>query len=956
MTSSKDIMMTKNGKSSRKQRRKEERMKKRKRIKAAHNRNPSGLLTSETTSSLEEPEPQTMKRISFSKPPSHGGKKERKRNHVYGGKTDSTLMCDAIRRDEEEIAELEAKLGISKGKKSKDKLYKEFAVEDGFGEDFVNFLLDDNFVSLLTDNKMETNSNSSECTESSSEHDSVDSDGTEANRRSSTKLTESENRRGDEELGSMGERNEVFDSDDGVGGTPGLHPSAAEAIRKEEGNILELEARLGVNGKQKKNLNKIYAEEGFGDDFGDFLVDLDDVCERLTTHHHNSRKQKLFLNHSEDGAENEEDVNGETPRPKEPARSDKGSILGYEGLDDSGFAEGAESEYEDGAAKNSDSPMEPDHDKIVTYRPRKGEDIYGNRIYGGTNSDKPSKYVPPHLRKKTIYSVETNEEQLRAIRRALNTALNRLSEDSLISVSQELARLYRSHPTSIVHEAIWDNVKNACVSRPMLMTGLIPIYVGCMVGVHLQSEDTVQLGEHILEATVVELCMVLDSRSSMTKESGEIIDIRAKQASNLMLILCYLYNYNLVHCSLIYDVVRRLIESFSELDVECLLIILSHAGKSLRSDDPSALKEIVLSVQKRTSSDSHERDTSSSRVDFMVSAILDLKNNRRSKQDSVYADRASKIRKLLGRIKSSAASSGKVNMSSQASLRIRLEDILNAETKGRWWKVGASWVGNQYRLSGVCAQETSNQERNREDGRLQAEDGEKNKQLLQLATKMRINSDRKRAIFCIIMGGTDCDDVFEKLCRGGMLQNRSERDTVRVLMQCCGHEKSYNKFYGHLAVRICEYQPQCRFSFQLAFWDVYKQFELISLRRSANLAKLLFNLVAVHNILKMHAAIKTIDMSDDELPKAAKIFLTIFFCSIFSHFEDPVHVKNLFALPEETLQDQFEGDGLPASLLYFLLETLKASPANTEGSKFRSNFKAAVKALDTDGLEDNNMF
>jgi nucleolar MIF4G domain-containing protein 1 len=98
-------------------------------------------------------------------------------------------------------------------------------------------------------------------------------------------------------------------------------------------------------------------------------------------------------------------------------------------------------------------------------------------------------------------------------------------------------------------------------------------------------------------------------------------------------------------------------------------------------------------------------------------------------------------------------------------------------------------------------------------------------EILKLASSQRMNTDTRRSIFCIIMGSEDCDDAFEKLVRAGMLKNRTERDTVRVLTECCGNEKTFNPFYAHLASRICDYQQQCKFTFQLSFWDTFKQFD-----------------------------------------------------------------------------------------------------------------------------------
>jgi nucleolar MIF4G domain-containing protein 1 len=229
--------------------------------------------------------------------------------------------------------------------------------------------------------------------------------------------------------------------------------------------------------------------------------------------------------------------------------------------------------------------------------------------------------------------------------------------------------------------------------------------------------------------------------------------------------------------------------------------------------------------------------------------------------------------------------------------------------------------------------------------------------LLKLAAKYRMNTDTRRTIFCIIMGSADFEDCFEKLVRAGLLKNRCERDTVRVVMECCGNEESFNKFYAHLAARICDYQPQCKFTFQLAYWDTFKQFDEVKARKVANLAKLLFHLVVIHQCLKLNV-IKAIDLAaPEDLPETAMIFVTIFLSSILEHFDNPEDAFRLFekgirrskkddAMTKEN--DMYEDDGIQASLTVFLVQVLKASPKYKKGSRFRTNLKAAIQACNTD--------
>lgn len=763
-----------------------------------------------------------------------------------------------------------------------------------------------------------------------------------------------------------------------------LDPAIAAAMRNDDAEIEELESKLNLS-KEKDRLYREYAKlEGYGNDFGDFLDDLDNLTNRVSGKQpHTANGEYEEAGFSEEDNDYYASSDGEEIVPMkdhstEDLEEDYSMVDNMEeedGSDKSGDDEtkpdnsdsdtGSETGSNSDASDDGDREMlqDVDHDLEDTYRPSEGEDIYGKTKGHAISGQPPTKYVPPHLRKKQQENDTDRINALRSLERSLNNVLNRLSEDTMISVSQSIAKLYPSNPTSDVNDCLWKNLRNACVAKPFVMSGFIPVYVSCMVGVHFQTGDQVQLGGYLLEQLITQLWKELSAaRIGREDDSNAAEDeFISKEASNLTLVLCYLYNYGIVHCTFLYDVIRELIEHFSELDVEVLLLLLSHSGYSLRSDDPLALKEIVLLVQDRAvqaqTNDDNTAVASSTRVQYMIAAMTDIKNNKKSKQDKALGEKTAKLRKLLGRVKSTVTANGVIRMS-DSSLRITLTDVLNVETNGRWWKVGASWSGNQMHRSDD--EDSSDNERRSSFRGSSPAVPDSDDKLLQLASKLRMNTDVRRSIFCIIMGSEDCDDSFEKLVRAGMLKNRTERDTVRVLMECCGNEKSYNPFYSHLAYRICDYQPQCKFTFQLAFWDTFKQFEAISMRKAANLAKLLFQLVAVHHSLKL-SILKVIDMSPDGMTESAVIFLTIFFSNIFDTFQDPIQVKELFdrgiprhgSVPmgqEETNEQNDDGEGLRENLSVFFLKTLKSSPKNRSKSRFRANFKAAVKACETDGL------
>mmetsp|Transcript_26630 Transcript_26630/g.30465 ORF Transcript_26630/g.30465 Transcript_26630/m.30465 type:complete len:820 (+) Transcript_26630:102-2561(+) len=724
-----------------------------------------------------------------------------------------------------------------------------------------------------------------------------------------------------------------------------LDLEVAAELTKEDAEIADLEAKLGLGSKKEKNrLHKEYAKlEGYGEDFGNFLDDLDAIVGRVASDNNNNNMdgEPCTDNEEEDNSETEEIVPMKGPQVDFGSSSSSSSSnrsSEWINSDDESSKEGnsKDKESSDGESETSTSiqqdedlkeEKDSDHCFSESYQPEDGEDIYGRQIDSFPKESDSKRYIPPHLRKTD--NTEDRKEKLQILQRSLNNILNRLSKDTMISVAQSLAQIYENYPTSDVNEYMWKNISSAVIDTPVLMEPIIPVYVASLTGVHLQTGDTVQLGGYLIEQIITKLWKIRKDDKNSEEQEGN------KEASNLVLCMCYLYNFGLIHSVFMFDIVRSFIDSLSELDIELLLLVLSHSGYSLRSDDPLALKEIVLAVEKKQ--DTRSQIPMSSRTEFMLACMTDLKNNKRRKKDTVFSERTVKLRKFLGQIKSDTFRS-----SDSTCLRIRLHDILTVETKGRWWKVGASWIGNQFK-------HVSDDERNSKES-INPKASQNEDELLKLATKCRMNTDSRRSIFCIIMGSTDCDDAFEKLVRAGMLKNRCERDCVRVLMECCSSEKNHNPFYSFLASRLCDYQPQCKFSFQLAFWDFFKQWDNTTHRKSANLAKLLYHLVAVHQSLKM-SMLKTIDMSN--LEETATIFLTILFSSLFELTDDQDKVRQLIKHGISRSQgSEGEEDRLRENLSVFFLQTLKSSPKNKKKSLFRSNLKVAIKVCETSNLED----
>ena len=904
----------------------------------------------------------------------------------------------ALLRDDKEIEFLESNLGITKFKKKE--LNREYANNEGFGSDFGDFLMDlDNLVDRCVgggggfDDNNEDRNSSSEPLGSSNDDDESNAGQANMNKiesKNSDVGSYDNSEDDDDDDLSIAEEGGVINEnyDDDEDSYTNIDEETAIALRNDDAEISALEEKLGLSSatnssKAKKKLRKEYASafSGYGEDFADFLDELDTLGQKTGMRRGGGGGDKealLSCDDDDDGNDDDGDDN-----------SDDGSNNGSDFSDsESG---------EDALLENSS-----DHDVALTYRPIAGEDIYGNTIGPSrNNSSKPSKYVPPHLRNRsshqddtttTIAAAAADPEIMIQIQRQINNALNRLSDQTLESVSKSIASVYSSFAFRDVNDCLWKNIQISCIPSHMIMSGLIPLYIGAMAGVHWLAGDGSQIGGCLVEWSVTNLFdSLIKIRKARdddgTNEVDELDhDVINKEAANCILIVCYLYNYGVIHCTLIYDLVRDFIRNFMEIDVEGLLVILSHCGQQLRSDDPTALREIVLMVKDRakTAEDSRHDITNiadSSRIQYMVDSITELKNNKPRKQDAVIREKANALKKIVGRIKNSTSQS-LVGQKNGSCLRVTLQDVLDAELKGRWWMVGASWTGNQDRDLLWGTEDEQNNEHSvttdtsrtnlssSKNGSHRNEDS-----LLALASSQRMNTDTRRSIFCVVMGSTDCDDAFEKLVRGGMLKPKVERDVIRVLIHCCGEEKAYNPFYAYLATRCCEYQAKSRFTLMLSFWDAFKQFDTFTARKVANLAKLLAHFVSADNKYTNIGVLKRIDFSPTDMSEMAILFLTIFMTTIFETC-DVASTNKIFSHDttatdasgaRKSKQVDSESDDndddvdaaaksgkmkkedlseLKENLSIFLLQYLKSSPKNIEGSKFHSHFLAAMETCE----------
>ncbi|GAA6011691.1 hypothetical protein JCM10207_004212 [Rhodosporidiobolus poonsookiae] len=465
------------------------------------------------------------------------------------------------------------------------------------------------------------------------------------------------------------------------------------------------------------------------------------------------------------------------------------------------------------------------------------------------------RYVPPHLRKAAAAapSIDTPAPTLNAppedprLRRQLNGHLNKLSAGNIGAIVDALLQLYGSNPRAVVSTTLTNLLLGIISDRDNLGDQLVITYAALVAALFraIGIEFPAGLLTRAVELLDAALKKHADAEAGGAPVQGDDEGFEgrpgSKECLNLVAFLAELYNFQVVHCGLVYGLVRMFIEGgLGELHVELLSKIVKRCGQSLRQDDPSALKEIISLVKQKMQG----TDTSSmnSRTRFMIEQLTNLKNNKQKQTSEGAVDNYSNLKKYLVGLNKKRASGAAPD-----ALRVSLDEIRSSASRGKWWLVGAAWSGDP--LAEAAAAGASGLAFKTPEAQGDAE-------LARLARKQGMNTDIRKSVFTVLMSSEDYVDACERLLQLG-LSDVQQRDIARVLLQCCGNEKAYNPYYTLVGHRLCTKSHSFQITLQYCLWDFLRELgeksvggeELVksigdnassskvSDRRAANLAK-----------------------------------------------------------------------------------------------------------------------
>lgn len=460
------------------------------------------------------------------------------------------------------------------------------------------------------------------------------------------------------------------------------------------------------------------------------------------------------------------------------------------------------------------------------------------------NPESSVKYVAPHLRSQA----RSESEEHTKLRTRVKGLLNKMAESNVETITAELSTLYRSVARSVSSQIFCEEVL-ATYARGNEQYGVFAAFIAgmaCQVGMDFSAQLIASLAKSFEDEYQKEYSLSLNG---------------------ITLLLSYLCILGVCSSDLIYDFLMTLANRLTEVDASTILTVLDCCGMKIRSDDPVAMKTFIISIQNKTNaiktSPDCKTDINKFTMEKMLETIAAIKNNKlRAKEDSVQNTR---VKKWLQKLRVE-----------EVLLRgLTWSKLLDTEKKGQWW------------LSGDLAVKTNHAEDVAQTMDAEVVEAQK---MLKLADAQRMNTDSRKAIFCVIMSSEDYIDAFEKLLRLD-LPGKQDREIMRVLVECCLQEKVFNKYYTVLALKLCEHDKNHKFTLQYCIWDHFKELESMSLQRSMHLAKFVAEMIVSFNLSL--AVLKCVDLANPvQLTPKRIMHFRMLFEAIFEHTEKLVW--NLF--------------------------------------------------------------
>ncbi|EME26934.1 uncharacterized protein Gasu_55040 [Galdieria sulphuraria] len=446
--------------------------------------------------------------------------------------------------------------------------------------------------------------------------------------------------------------------------------------------------------------------------------------------------------------------------------------------------------------------------KLVKRRPQQKVSRTPTKVFSSSSGKKKTHRPTPKVETQNSANPSPLKNGV-PLQRKIRALLNRVSEGNAESIARSLEALLeslsdeteREHFHSSLVRLLLESLNN----HSSLVSSVHP-YASSFAAIvaFFHFRDYYSISTRLVYPLVQQIISSYQSNAQDVKalqDSDSNVDI-----FSLLVLVMELYKLQVIHCQVIYELIRYFASNLSELTAQCLLVMIRRCGVELRKDDPQALKHIIEYIRENAEAQrksAHMSKVFSTRLEMILELIYDWKDNKLVNKDSNPS--FPWIASLI------ASSSFRTDRRLQFSLK-ELQDgriLYNDKSKEE-----------KDLLKADCPKLSIKKEE--EISQIKQEEKDSVDQFVRL---QRLNTDTRRNIFRMIMTSEDVVDAEHRLVAyGGKRKSLLLEIANMVIFGCC-HERQFNTFYVALTKRLCVYSSRYKKAFQFSLWQIWKRME-----------------------------------------------------------------------------------------------------------------------------------
>ena len=193
---------------------------------------------------------------------------------------------------------------------------------------------------------------------------------------------------------------------------------------------------------------------------------------------------------------------------------------------------------------------------------------------------------------------------------------------------------------------------------------------------------------------------------------------------------------------------------------------------------------------------------------------------------------------------------------------------------------------------------TTEKEPKNEEEEEEEEDIDNNNKIIDLNENDLIKL--RKVIYLTIISSVDFQECCHKLLKLNMKEGQ-EMELVNMIIECCIQERSYPRFFGLLAERLCIINEIFKHNFEMQFENQYIKVHRFETNKLRNLAKLFAHLLYTNAI--DWSVFRIIKLTEEDTTASSRIFCKI----IFQELAEYMGLEKLNDKLQEHAEDDFSG-------------------------------------------------